>query len=190
MRVLAIGADQRKAEHDRRAGVGGQGALDYPRRHRGARDKHHTDVTPQGELASGSLANSTCTSSSAVALDSVPAFDVTATPALRDRKRYQILGEHGRGGLGRVSRARDVELGRDVAIKELIARSDTSSIGDTFATFGFYDEIELWSSTTMTRARDFKTGQGSVASIALIGDTGDVIGSGQKPQRRHRLAQA
>lgn len=41
-------------------------------------------------------------------------------------ERYEILGEHGRGGLGRVSRARDRELGRDVAIKELIARGEVS----------------------------------------------------------------
>ncbi|HET7506310.1 MAG TPA: serine/threonine-protein kinase [Kofleriaceae bacterium] len=41
---------------------------------------------------------------------------------VRDPARYQILGEHGRGGLGRVSRAHDRELGRDVAIKELITR--------------------------------------------------------------------
>src|ERR1043165_27002 len=37
----------------------------------------------------------------------------------RAPERYQILGEFGRGGLGRVSRAHDRELGRDVAIKEL-----------------------------------------------------------------------
>jgi WD40 repeat protein len=38
----------------------------------------------------------------------------------RDRDRYEIAGEHGRGGLGRVLRARDRELGRTVAIKELL----------------------------------------------------------------------
>jgi WD40 repeat protein len=40
----------------------------------------------------------------------------------RDPNRYHILGEHGRGALGRVSRAFDRDLGRDVAIKELISR--------------------------------------------------------------------
>ena len=40
----------------------------------------------------------------------------------RDPRRYEILGEHGRGALGRVSRARDREIGRDVAIKELLVR--------------------------------------------------------------------
>jgi WD40 repeat protein len=41
---------------------------------------------------------------------------------LRDPDRYQIIAEHGRGGIGRVSRAHDRELDRDVAIKELISR--------------------------------------------------------------------
>src|SRR6185503_19758810 len=45
---------------------------------------------------------------------------------LRDRTRYEHLGEHGRGGLGRVSRSRDRELGRDVAIKEML-RSEHAS---------------------------------------------------------------
>ncbi|MCB9561771.1 MAG: protein kinase [Kofleriaceae bacterium] len=46
----------------------------------------------------------------------------------RDPDRYQILGEHGRGGLGRVFRARDKELGRDVAVKELLHRGNTSEL--------------------------------------------------------------
>jgi WD40 repeat protein len=55
-----------------------------------------------------------------------PASDVgpLVGPQPRARERYEILGEHGRGGLGRVSRAHDRELGRDVAIKELISRDD------------------------------------------------------------------
>ncbi|HEX3762877.1 MAG TPA: serine/threonine-protein kinase [Kofleriaceae bacterium] len=40
----------------------------------------------------------------------------------RDPERYRVIAEHGRGGLGRVSRVHDRELGRDVAIKELLAR--------------------------------------------------------------------
>jgi len=44
------------------------------------------------------------------------------------RQRYQVLGEHGRGGLGRVSRAHDRDLRRDVAIKELIARTNVNEL--------------------------------------------------------------
>jgi hypothetical protein len=47
-------------------------------------------------------------------------------PQLQNPERYHIMGEHGRGGLGRVSRAHDRELGRDVAIKELISRSSST----------------------------------------------------------------
>jgi WD40 repeat protein len=46
----------------------------------------------------------------------------------RDPDRYLIINEHGRGGLGRVSRAHDLELGRDVAIKELISRGHLSEV--------------------------------------------------------------
>jgi serine/threonine protein kinase len=47
---------------------------------------------------------------------------------VRDRGRYLFLGEHGRGGLGRVFRARDREIGRDVAIKELLNRSPAAEL--------------------------------------------------------------
>nr|HEX4318136.1 serine/threonine-protein kinase [Kofleriaceae bacterium] len=39
-----------------------------------------------------------------------------------DPDRYEQLGEHARGGIGRVTRARDRRLGRTVAVKELIRR--------------------------------------------------------------------
>lgn len=39
----------------------------------------------------------------------------------RKRERYERLGEHARGGLGRVSKALDRELGRTVAIKEMVS---------------------------------------------------------------------
>jgi WD40 repeat protein len=51
-----------------------------------------------------------------------------ALAQVRDPARYLILGEHGRGGLGRVSRAHDRELGRDVAIKELISRGAAGEV--------------------------------------------------------------
>jgi eukaryotic-like serine/threonine-protein kinase len=42
--------------------------------------------------------------------------------------RYVVLAEHGRGGLGRVSRAHDLGLGRDVAIKELLLRGGLAEV--------------------------------------------------------------
>jgi WD40 repeat protein len=46
----------------------------------------------------------------------------------RDLDRYDFLGIHGRGGLGKVSRVHDRELGRDIAIKELISRGHVSEV--------------------------------------------------------------
>lgn len=47
-----------------------------------------------------------------------PGEDASATQTY-DPSRYRILGEHGRGARGCVSRAHDRSLGRDIAIKEL-----------------------------------------------------------------------
>lgn len=47
---------------------------------------------------------------------------------LRDIGRYEIVTEHGRGGLGRVMRAIDSELGRTVALKELLHRTRASEL--------------------------------------------------------------
>ena len=58
------------------------------------------------------------------------AADPTAVSAarLQSSERYQIIGEHGRGGIGLVSRAHDRELGRDIAIKELISRGHVNEL--------------------------------------------------------------
>lgn len=46
--------------------------------------------------------------------------DVETLP-LRSRDRYELLGEHAHGGLGTILRARDRELGRSLAIKQMRA---------------------------------------------------------------------
>lgn len=42
-----------------------------------------------------------------------------SAPALRGRGHYRVQEEIARGGMGRILRARDTELGREVAIKVL-----------------------------------------------------------------------
>ena len=66
--------------------------------------------------------------------DATPRSRGTGQPRLpaplqyRDPDRYEVIAEHGRGGLGRVLRARDRELGRSVAIKELLEPTKTSEL--------------------------------------------------------------
>src|SRR5690348_9913503 len=42
-----------------------------------------------------------------------------------DPDRYEQVGEHARGGLGRVVRAVDKRLGRTVAVKEMLRQDDS-----------------------------------------------------------------
>ena len=57
--------------------------------------------------------------------DSVPRGMAKTLPPI-DRTRYAVEGEVGRGGLGRVLRARDTALGRPVAIKELLVAGEAA----------------------------------------------------------------
>ncbi len=43
---------------------------------------------------------------------------------LRPRERYEFIEEHAKGGLGRIWRVRDRELGRELALKESLDQSD------------------------------------------------------------------
>jgi WD40 repeat protein len=63
-----------------------------------------------------------------VGLPQPPPPRLVAPLQYRDPHRYEVLGEHGRGGLGVVSRAHDRELGRDVAIKEILSRDDVAEL--------------------------------------------------------------
>src|SRR5882672_8968548 len=57
-----------------------------------------------------------------------PADDPPAATQICDPTRYRILGEHGRGARGCVSRAHDRSLGRDIAIKELLNRGHLGEV--------------------------------------------------------------
>ena len=67
----------------------------------------------------------TLTSSVSIGDATLPADDREGLP-VRGRGRYVLMNEHGHGGLGRVWRARDVELGRVVALKELIDSDESA----------------------------------------------------------------
>ncbi|HET9620397.1 MAG TPA: serine/threonine-protein kinase [Kofleriaceae bacterium] len=64
--------------------------------------------------------------------ESAPAFPNQQ----RSRQRYKFLGEHGRGGIGRVLKAHDRDLGRQVAIKELLSRGQAHEAR-------FFREVEI-----------------------------------------------
>jgi len=82
-------------------------------------------VSPEDRVAAPSATTLSAERTSAPAHE--PLVGRPASP-IRDPERYAILGEHGRGGLGRVSRARDLELGRDIAIKELLSRGHVNEL--------------------------------------------------------------
>jgi eukaryotic-like serine/threonine-protein kinase len=112
--------DELVADAERRDDPAGEPAADAERRDEpsappvGADDPTRTSAPHDGAAA---------TSPPADRDDRLP-----APLQYRDPARYQIIDEHGRGGLGRVLRARDKELGRQVAVKELLRRGATSEL--------------------------------------------------------------
>ena len=90
--------------------------------------------SPTPPRGADTLSATTLTSHPTVSREPVLPEDATAPPWhstsdwVCDPMRYQIMGEHGRGGLGLVSRAHDRRLRRDIAIKELISRGGVSEV--------------------------------------------------------------
>ena len=96
-----------------------------PPRSREASTDHGTRTSPSVRPVTVDPGDSTRTAASAAPISARTTIALAARSLhVRERGRYEVIGEHGRGGLGRVSRAHDTELGRDVAVKELLQRSD------------------------------------------------------------------
>ena len=92
----------------------------------GAGDPDRADAATQPKTSSAGAAPPSAVVETRTAEPSEPRASSLPPPVLprvRDG-RYEILYEHGRGGIGCVYRARDHELDRDVAIKKLISRGD------------------------------------------------------------------
>jgi len=89
----------------------------------GSREAHTSAVA-----ADSSMTRTAAEEAAGVPALPPPPHRLAAPLQRRDPDRYELLGEHGRGGLGTVTRAHDKELGRNVAIKELIKRGDSGEI--------------------------------------------------------------
>src|SRR5262245_3003157 len=87
-----------------------------------------TDDPPRGEPRPP--ASTETSDPSATAPRPLPEPDhAQAFPTLfGNPERYELIAEHGRGGLGRVSRAHDRGLGREVAIKQLLSPGRVSEV--------------------------------------------------------------
>lgn len=79
---------------------------------------NHDDATPSGVGHLSTLAQGLATP--AANAQRGDASGEQPTLPLRDRERYKFLGEHARGGLGRIWRVKDKDLGRQLALKEML----------------------------------------------------------------------
>jgi WD40 repeat protein len=90
-------------------------------------DRHHTEAEPEsdepGDCASTAPPTLVETRTAEPLEPRAWRAPPHAIPKAREG-RYEILSEHGRGGIGCVYRAHDHELDRDVAIKKLISRGN------------------------------------------------------------------
>jgi WD40 repeat protein len=56
---------------------------------------------------------------------------------------------------------------------------ESAANGNTFATYGSSESVELWSLQTLSRQRVITTGQGAVSRLAFIGKTDDFVTAGR-----------
>lgn len=81
-------------------------------------------MPPPGTAESPLATDLTPTLGPRVGAGVAPPREALSTDEARVDDRYELLAEQGRGGLGRVMRARDRRLGRLVAVKELLRTSE------------------------------------------------------------------
>jgi WD40 repeat protein len=88
-----------------------------------------TRAAPAGSVGDAGTETSVHAGLGSISADALGAANQNELGALpvRSRARYELLGEHARGGLGKILKARDKDLGRDLAIKEMRAPNSAAA---------------------------------------------------------------